>query len=87
MKAERLPLSAHAGFAQSENFEYVRINLKLVVLADAFFYLFHQATVEVRADAALLADEVMVVFAWLHHFIAAFAIAKIYCLHQTHGDK
>jgi hypothetical protein len=42
----------------------------------------NQTLVEMHAAAAFIANQVMMVFARLDHFIAAFAVAQIDCLHK-----
>lgn len=80
-------LLSRADFTDAEDFENVTFDLEAVFMADAFFEFFDQALVKVYALAAAFADQVMVVFAGLDQFVAAFAVAQIDSLNQTFADQ
>lgn len=65
----------------------MRPHFESVLLLNGFFELGHEALIEVHAGAAQFADNVVMVLAWVHQFVAALAIAEVDSLHQTKRDQ
>ena len=76
--------SGRALIADAKDLEYMSFDYKSILVTDGLFKLFDDALVEMYALLARFADEMMVVLAWVYHFVTAFTIAELNRLDQSH---
>jgi hypothetical protein len=63
--------------AGAKNLKNVGPYAKSILRLDGIFKIMHQALIQMHAATALIADQMMMMLAWLNDFVPALTIAEI----------
>jgi len=73
--------------ANPKDFQDMRFDEETILGTDSVFEFFDEALVKMIALIAFFANQVMMVFARSHHFVALFTVPEVNGLYEAQGNK